>query len=116
MFETRRISYRILLQILLTILVIPFVFPLVAMIQGSLAGAGWDNYRTVLSLPLLPGFFINSALVAVAVILIVVACTMTAAFGFSKLHIAGKEIYFWMLLAALTLEFGSASKRRPMCL
>src|SRR5262249_55040213 len=103
MFETRRIPYRILLQILLTILVIPFVFPLVAMIQGSLAGAGWDNYLTVLSLPLLPGFFINSALVAAAVILIVVACTMAAAFGFSKLHIAGKEIYFWLLLAALTL-------------
>jgi hypothetical protein len=33
------------------------------MIQGSLAGAGWDNYL-MLSLPLLPGFFINSALVA----------------------------------------------------
>jgi raffinose/stachyose/melibiose transport system permease protein len=103
MFETRRVRYRILLQILLTVLVIPFVFPLVAMIQGSLAGAGWDNYLTVLSLPLLPGFFINSALVAAAVILIVLACTMTAAFGFSKLHIAGKEIYFWLLLAALTL-------------
>ena len=103
MFETRRISYRTLLQILLTILVIPFVFPLVAMIQGSLAGAGWDNYLTVLSVPLLPGFFINSALVAAAVIVIVLACTMAAAFGFSKLHIAGKEIYFWLLLAALTL-------------
>ena len=60
---------RMLLQMLLTLLVIPFVFPLVAMVQGSLAGAGWDNYTTVLSLPLLPGFFINSALVAVAVIL-----------------------------------------------
>lgn len=103
MFETRRIRYRVLLQILLTILVIPFVFPLVAMVQGSLAGAGWDNYKTVLSLPLLPGFFINSALVAIAVILIVLACTMAAAFGFSKLHVAGKEIYFWLLLAALTL-------------
>jgi ABC-type glycerol-3-phosphate transport system permease component len=102
-FETRRIRARVLLQILLTLLVIPFVFPLVAMIQGSLAGAGWDNYLTVLSLPLLPGFFVNSALVAAAVILIVIVCTMTAAFGFSKLHIAGKELYFWMLLAALTL-------------
>ena len=103
MFETRRVSSRVLLQMLLTVLVIPFVFPLVAMIQGSLAGAGWDNYKTVLSLPLLPGFFINSALVALAVILFVVACTVTAAFGFSKLHIRGKEVYFWMLLAALTL-------------
>ena len=68
MFETRRLRYRVLLQILLTVLVIPFVFPLVAMIQGSLAGAGWANYLTVLSLPLLPGFFINSALISAAVI------------------------------------------------
>jgi raffinose/stachyose/melibiose transport system permease protein len=103
MFETRRIRTRILQQILLTVLVIPFVFPLVAMVQGSLAGAGWSNYKTVLSLPLLPGFFINSALISLAVILIVLVCTMTAAFGFSKLHIRGKEVYFWMLLAALTL-------------
>ena len=28
---------------------------------------------------------------------------MFAAFGFSKLHIRGREIYFWMMLAALTL-------------
>lgn len=103
MFETRRIRTRIWLQLLLTVLVVPFVFPLVAMVQGSLAGQGWGNYATVLSLPLLPGFFLNSAIVAVSVILIVLACTMTAAFGFSKLRIAGREVYFWLLLAALTL-------------
>ncbi len=103
MFETRRLRTRILLQILLTALVIPFIFPLVAMVQGSLAGAGWGNYGTVLSLPLLPGFFINSAIISASVIVIVLICTMTAAFGFSKLHIAGKEFYFWLLLAALTL-------------
>jgi len=28
---------------------------------------------------------------------------MTAAFGFSKLRIPGKEIYFWLMLVALTL-------------
>ena len=103
MFETRRLRSRIVLQIVLTLLVVPFAFPLVAMVQGSLAGSGWANYTTVLSLPQLPRFFVNSAIVAAGVILIVLACTMTAAFGFSKLSIRGKEIYFWMLLAALTL-------------
>ncbi len=103
MFETRRLRTRLLLQLLLTVMVIPFVFPLVAMVQGSLAGAGWANYRTVLSLPLLPGFFRNSALVAATVIVIVLLCTMTAAFGFSKLHIRGKEFFFWLVLACLTL-------------
>jgi raffinose/stachyose/melibiose transport system permease protein len=103
MFETRTTRSRVIMQIVLTLLVIPFLFPLVAMVQGSLAGSGWGNYATVLSLPELPWFFINSALIAAAVILIVLACTVTAAFGFSKLHIAGKEIFFWALLACLTL-------------
>ncbi|MEA2484336.1 MAG: raffinose/stachyose/melibiose transport system permease protein [Thermoleophilaceae bacterium] len=103
MFETRRLRTRVWLQILLTLLVIPFTIPLIAMVQGSLAGSGWANYATVLSLPLLPGFFLNSALIAVSVIAITLVLTLTAAFGFSKLRIVGKEIYFWLLLAALTL-------------
>ena len=49
MFELRSLRSRVVVQVLLTLLVIPFVFPLVAMVQGSLAGLGWGNYRTVLS-------------------------------------------------------------------
>src|ERR1700709_720885 len=103
MFETRKVRTRIGLQILPTVLVVPFLFPLIAVGQGSLAGSGWGNYATVLSLPLLPGFFINSAIIAASVIVIVMICTMMAAFVFSKLHVGGKEIYFWLLLACLTL-------------
>jgi raffinose/stachyose/melibiose transport system permease protein len=102
-FELRHRRSRILLQLLLTLLVIPFVFPLVAMIQGSLAGSGWGNYRTVLSLEELPRFFVNSAIISVVVIAIVLVCALTSAFGFAKLGIRGKEVYFWMLLACLTL-------------
>lgn len=103
MFEVRRWYTRGALQLVLTLMVVPFVFPLIAMVQGSLAGSGWGNYATVLSLGLLPRFFINSVLLSVAVLVIVLVCTLTAAFGFSKLHIRGKELFFWMLLAALTL-------------
>jgi ABC-type glycerol-3-phosphate transport system permease component len=102
-FEVRRWYTRGALQLVLTLMVVPFVFPLIAMVQGSLAGSGWGNYATVLSLGLLPRFFINSVLLSTAVLVIVLACTLTAAFGFSKLHIRGKELFFWMLLAALTL-------------
>ena len=28
---------------------------------------------------------------------------MLAAYGFAKLHIRGREVYFWLLLACLTL-------------
>jgi raffinose/stachyose/melibiose transport system permease protein len=102
-FEVRTWYTRGGLQLVLTLMVVPFAFPLIAMVQGSLAGSGWGNYTTVLSLGLLPRFFINSILVSVAVLALVLMCTLTAAFGFSKLHIRGKEIFFWMLLGALTL-------------
>jgi raffinose/stachyose/melibiose transport system permease protein len=103
MFETRRLSSKIVLQIILTIMVLPFLFPLIAMVQESLAGQGWDNYRVVWDTGVVPEFFRNSAIIAAGVIIIVYALTMLAAFGFSKLHIRGREIYFWMMLAALTL-------------
>jgi ABC-type glycerol-3-phosphate transport system permease component len=103
MLEFRRRRSRITAQVILTLLVVPFAFPLVVMLQGSLAGSGWGNYRTVLSLGPLPQFFVNSMLIALGVIVLVLLCSLTAAFGFSKLGIRGKEIYFWALLACLTL-------------
>lgn len=101
--DSRRRTSRIILQVILTLFAIPFVLPLVAMVQGSLAGDGWGNYRAVLAVPELPLFFRNSALIAVATIIIVYVLTMLAAFGFAKLHIRGKAFYFWLLIAALTL-------------
>lgn len=103
MLESRRFSSRIILQIVLTILVVPFLLPLIAMVGGSLAGQGWGNYTAVLSVPELPLFFRNSAIIALVTIVIVYAITMLAAFGFAKLHIRGKAFFFWLLIAALTL-------------
>lgn len=103
MFEARRPGSRLLLQLVLSLLTLPFLLPLVAMVHGSLAGRGWGNYAVVLSVPQVPLFFRNSLIIAAATIAIVYGCTMLAAYGFAKLHIAGKEIYFWMLLAVLTL-------------
>jgi ABC-type glycerol-3-phosphate transport system permease component len=103
MFETRSRLSKVALQIIITLMVIPFFFPLVIMVQGSLAGQGWQNYAIVLSQPELPLFFRNSVIIAVITIAIVVTATMLAAFSFSKLRLRGREIFFWLLLAALTL-------------
>jgi ABC-type glycerol-3-phosphate transport system permease component len=103
MLEARSRKAQVVLQVLATLIIIPFVLPLVAMVQGSLAGSGWGNYKTVLTVPNLATFFKNSALLAIATISIVYVCTMTAAFGFAKLRIRGKEVYFWLVIAALTL-------------
>jgi raffinose/stachyose/melibiose transport system permease protein len=103
MFEIRRLSSKIILQVALLILTIPYLIPLIQMVVGSLKGAGFRNYQAVWDTGMVPTFFKNSALIAISVIALVYAVSMTAAFGFSKLRIAGKEVYFWLLLAALTL-------------
>jgi len=103
MFEVRRWWSKGLLQLLATVLVLPYLFPLIAMVQGSFAGAGWANYRDVLAVPGFFRFFLNSAIISAGVIVLVYVVTMLAAYGFAKLHIRFREVYFWMLLACLTL-------------
>ncbi|WP_218009141.1 carbohydrate ABC transporter permease [Herbidospora cretacea] len=102
-FEARRPSARLLLQILATAMVIPYLFPLVVMVQGSLAGEGWGNYRAVFEVGTIGTFFKSSVIISASTIVIVYVLTMLAAFGFSKLRVRRKEVYFWMILAALTL-------------
>jgi raffinose/stachyose/melibiose transport system permease protein len=103
MFEVRGWWRKGLLQLVATLLVLPYLFPLVAMVQGSFAGDGWGNYRDVLAVPGFFRFFLNSAIISAGVIVLVYAVTMLAAYGFAKLHIRFREVYFWMLLACLTL-------------
>jgi raffinose/stachyose/melibiose transport system permease protein len=103
MFEARSWPSRLTIQALTTLLIIPYLFPLIVMVQGSLAGQGWGNYKAVFAVGAVPTFFRNSTIIAASTILLVYVFTMLAAFGFSKLRIRGKEIYFWMMLVALTL-------------
>jgi raffinose/stachyose/melibiose transport system permease protein len=103
MFEARRWRSRLTIQAVTTLLIIPYLFPLIVMVQGSLAGQGWGNYKAVFAVGAVPTFFRNSTIIAAATILLVYVFTMLAAFGFSKLRIRGKETYFWMMLVALTL-------------
>jgi raffinose/stachyose/melibiose transport system permease protein len=93
----------VVLQLLATVLVLPYLFPLVVMVRGSLAGQGFQNFRAVLAVPGFARFFVNSGIIALAVIALVYVVTMMAAFGFAKLHIRFRELYFWLLLACLTL-------------
>ena len=71
MFETRNLTQRIALQIVLSILVLPFLFPLIVMVQGSLQGAGWSNYKAVLDVPGVWRFFVNTIIITAGVVIIV---------------------------------------------
>jgi ABC-type glycerol-3-phosphate transport system permease component len=69
----------------------------------SLEGRGWGNYLAVLRVPGFARFFLNSFIVSGATIVIVYLLTMAASFALSRLRIRYKEVFFWMMMAALTL-------------
>ncbi|MDA8298256.1 MAG: carbohydrate ABC transporter permease [Actinomycetota bacterium] len=103
MFEVRSRAGKIALQVIITLMVLPFLFPLIVMVQESLSGAGFSNYRAVVDVPGFWRFFLNSAVISAGVIVIVYVVAMLGSYGFAKLRIAGREFYFWLLLACLTL-------------
>lgn len=103
MFETRSRRSQIALQLIATVMVLPFLAPLIAAVQGSLGGLGIGNYGKVFGTGVVGTVFLNSAIISVVTIAIVYVCTMLAGFGFAKLPILGKELWFWMLLAALAV-------------
>jgi len=102
-FDIRSRTQRFMLQIVVTIAIIPFLIPLVTMVQKSLEGEGWTNYVDVIHVPGFGRFFLNSIIIAGCSIPLVLVFTMMASFGFSKLRIRNKEVYFWLMMAALTL-------------
>lgn len=103
MFEIRSLKNKVILQIVLLILTIPYAIPLVQMFLGSLGGRGLYNYKAVWDTGVVPIYFRNSLIISAGVILLVYIFSMTAGFGFAKLHIFGKEVFFWLILVALTL-------------
>ena len=103
MIEVRSKKNKILLQILLLIMTIPYVLPLIQMVLGSLGGRGFYNYKAVWDTGVVPTYFRNSIIISAGVIALVYIFSMTAGFGFSKLYVFGKEVYFWLILVALTL-------------
>lgn len=84
-------------------MVLPYLAPLLAGLQGSFSGLGIGNYDKVLKTGVVGIVFMNSLIISVVTISIVMVITMMAGFGFSKLRIVGKEFWFWVLLAALTM-------------
>lgn len=103
MFEIRSLKNKVVLQIILLILTIPYAIPLVQMFLGSIGGTGFSNYKVVWDTGVVPIYFRNSFIISASVILLVYIFSMTAGFGFAKLHLFGKEVFFWLILVALTL-------------
>ncbi|MDR1635041.1 MAG: carbohydrate ABC transporter permease [Bifidobacteriaceae bacterium] len=91
------------MTVLCALLVVPFVVPLYTMVSGSLQGRGIGNYTAAIQLPGFWAYFRNSIVISLATIAIVYVLTMMSSFGFSKLRIRSKELYFWLMMGALTM-------------
>ena len=92
MISLRSKKKKILIQLLLFIMVAVYVLPLIQMFLGSLGGRGFYNYVAVWETGVVPYYFRNSVIISGSVILLVYLFSMTAGFGFAKLHIPAKEI------------------------
>lgn len=103
MFQFRSKKNKVVLQIVLLVMTIPYAIPLIQMFLGSLGGIGFLNYKAVWDTGVVPTYFRNSLIISAGVILLVYVFSMTAGFGFAKLHVFGKEVFFWLILVALTL-------------
>ncbi|SDS19607.1 carbohydrate ABC transporter permease [Jiangella sp. DSM 45060] len=104
MIELRRTGARAVLQAVTTFAIVPFLAPFVVMLGVASSGEGAvANFGAVLDRPELTRFALNSAVIAVLVVVITYVCTMTAAYALAKLRIRAREPIFYFLVAALTL-------------
>jgi multiple sugar transport system permease protein len=67
--------------------------------------AVFSAFAHVLSVGNLAGWFLNSAVTAVAVTLITIAISLTAAYAFSQLRFAGGNVLFWMTMIGFMFPF-----------
>jgi raffinose/stachyose/melibiose transport system permease protein len=110
MLDIRSRVGKVAIQVALTVAIVPFAFPLVVMLAGSFGGQGAVvNYTAVVSRPEFVGFFLNSARIAIGVVLITYVCTMLAAYALAKLRLRFREAVFYFLVAALTLPSAALS-------
>ncbi|GAA3701035.1 carbohydrate ABC transporter permease [Nonomuraea antimicrobica] len=91
-------------QLLVTLAVAPFVIPLAVMVGRSVGGEGFlRNYGAVLNRPEMLTFLRNSVVIAAGTVAVTFVCTMLASYALAKLPLRGREVAFYLIVAALTL-------------
>jgi len=88
-------------QALLTLLCGLMLVPLAYTVDTSLQRGGLGNYKTVLTNPNFPRFFLNSLLVTASATVLVVAVSLPAAYGVSRLKLPGGQIMYVAMLLGL---------------
>lgn len=89
--------------ILMAIPTLLFAFPLYFMFATSLEKRGIENYVYVITELDIGRNIMNSLIVAVCTVLIVLAISLPAAFAFSKMRFAGRNVLFLVVLMAMMI-------------
>ena len=117
--RTRRKALNVVVYTLLTIWALVVLFPFYWMVLTSLKGYGaynseWipqlytlaptlQNYRDAFTAVPLGGYFVNTIIFTVATTALMLAVTVLAAFGFSRLSFRGRNLAFTLFLALMMI-------------
>jgi len=102
-FQHQRLPGRILSQILVVIALLLLIAPLAMIVQTSLQGQGPENYAIVLSTTPFLQFFLNSLIVSATTVLLVLICSITAAYAIATLRPRGSRLAMVLILAGMAL-------------
>ena len=104
MFARSTRSQRLVRQLLATLVAIPFAFPLYSLVAISFEGQGPAvNYAAVVTQTPFLRFMLNSVIISLGTIAVVLVCTMTAGYAFTKLRFRGRTVLLNGILVGLVL-------------
>jgi len=117
-YQTKRVVTSILLHILLMSVALSCIFPFIWMVNVSFKtphefdtdyglemaqSFNLESYKTVLIEEKFWRFFLNSVFYTFITVLMIVIISSLAAYGFSRLNFPGKNVIFFMFLAAMMI-------------
>jgi multiple sugar transport system permease protein/raffinose/stachyose/melibiose transport system permease protein len=113
----KKVSQNTLTHLFLLTVAVSCLFPIFWMIRSSLmtnqtiftdhafwpAQAHWQNYAEAWVKGKFAVYFLNSLLYTVSVVFGIVVISSLAAFSFSRLHFPGRDVLFYMFVAAMMI-------------
>lgn len=103
MFQHQNLLGRVISQVFVVIALALLVAPLAMIVTTSLQGQGPENYAIVISTTPFLRFLINSLVVSVATVLLVLICSISAAYAVATLRPRGSKVATVLILAGMSL-------------
>lgn len=103
MFTRMPLYQKVFIQSFLVVLTIVWLLPIYFLVMRSFSQGGFDNYLAVLTMPLFPRFYLNSLIIAGAVLIAQLVIVIFAGYAFSRMNFPGKNILFLTTLVGLMI-------------